>query len=214
MSAAQTAREEILARIRAALPAERDATPPTAPRSYQRTGSLDREQCLHLLRDRLLDYGAEVIEVDGEAALSGAISAALIKVGERRFIVASEFPAAWLPSDFDVVIDRNLPIAAIEGIPAVITTSEAAVASSGTLLLVHQGAQGRRVLTLLPDHHICIVDTARVFELLPEALAALDAVKSKPLTTIAGPSATSDIEMTRILGVHGPRRLTIILYGD
>jgi len=77
---------------------------------------------------------------------------------------------------------------------------------------VHEGAQARRVLTLLPDHHICLVRRDQVFELLPEALAAIAAKSTSAITTISGPSATSDIEMTRIRGVHGPRRLTVILY--
>ncbi len=79
---------------------------------------------------------------------------------------------------------------------------------------MHEGAQGRRALTLLPDHHICLVRRDQVFELIPEALAAIAAKGALPITTISGPSATSDIEMTRIRGVHGPRRLTVILYGS
>jgi L-lactate dehydrogenase complex protein LldG len=101
----------------------------------------------------------------------------------------------------------------MNGIPAVITTCEAAAASTGTIFLVHHGAQGRRAITLLPDHHICLLHRAQVYELIPQALAAISAHRAESITTISGPSATSDIEMTRIRGVHGPRRLTVILYG-
>ncbi|MEO6802993.1 MAG: LUD domain-containing protein, partial [Granulicella sp.] len=83
----------------------------------------------------------------------------------------------------------------------------------GTIFLVHGGAQGRRATTLLPDHHICIVRRDQVYELIPETLAVLGAKSTHPITSISGPSATADIEMTRIRGVHGPRRLTGILYG-
>ncbi|MEO6922995.1 MAG: LUD domain-containing protein, partial [Bryocella sp.] len=79
--------------------------------------------------------------------------------------------------------------------------------------LVHEGAKGRRVLTLLTDHHICLVRRDQVVEVVPEALSVLAAKSTKPITMISGPSATSDIEMTRIRGVHGPRRLTVIFYG-
>jgi L-lactate dehydrogenase complex protein LldG len=96
---------------------------------------------------------------------------------------------------------------------AVVTTCEAAIASTGTILLVHGGAQGRRAITLLPDHHICVLRRDQVFELVPETWESIAAQSAKPITTISGPSATSDIEMTRIRGVHGPRRLTVILYG-
>jgi len=210
MSETLTAREEVLSRIRAALPVERSAA--AIPRAYQRSGSLDSEACLQLLRDRLLDYGAEILEAAAESDIPAAIATALQNAAERKLIAAPEFPSAWLPTDFEIVLDHALPVDAIEGIPAVVTTSEAAIASTGTILLVHRGAQGRRVLTLLPDHHICMVNRARIFELVPEAIAAVDAHKVEPITTISGPSATSDIEMTRIRGVHGPRYLTVILY--
>jgi len=99
----------------------------------------------------------------------------------------------------------------IEGVDAVLTTCEIAVASTGTIFLVHDGAQGRRVLTLLPDHHLCVVRRSQVVGMVPEAIRALGPRLGHVVTTISGPSATSDIEMTRIRGVHGPRRLTVIL---
>jgi L-lactate dehydrogenase complex protein LldG len=209
------AREEILAKIRGALGVT--ATDPAASyarvsRSYQRVGKLDATACLNLLVDRLLDYDCEVLQVNDEADLPGAIAAALLGGAADRALVAPSFPKSWLPADFHFTEDRHLITANIEGAPAVVTTCEAAVAATGTIFLVHGRQQARRVLTLLPNHHICLIRRDQVYELLPEAIAAIKLDAAKPITTISGPSATSDIEMTRIRGVHGPRQLTAILY--
>ena len=211
-----TAREEILASIRNAL--EVQASDPAAShrhivKTYNRVGKLDREARLHFFIDRLVDYDTEILEVTNESELAGAIDKALQNAGEEHALVAADFPTAWLPAGIAFKVDNNLVTSEIEGVPAVVTTCEAAVASTGTIILVHEGAQARRVLTLLPDHHICLVRRDQVFELLPETLTAIRAKATKPITTISGPSATSDIEMTRIRGVHGPRRLTVVLYG-
>jgi len=211
-----TAREEILASIRNAL--EVQASDPAGSHAriaqgYNRIGKLNHEARLEFFIDRLVDYDTEIIQVAAEAELPGAIAEALQHAGEDRALIAAAFPAAWLPASVSFKVDNNLPTSEIEGVPAVVTTCEAAVAATGTIILVHEGAQARRVLTLLPDHHICLVRRDQVFELLPETLTAIAVNATKPITTISGPSATSDIEMTRIRGVHGPRRLTAILYG-
>jgi L-lactate dehydrogenase complex protein LldG len=211
-----TAREEILARIRAALPLQ-DCNPAASyqrvHRHYDRVGKLSREVCLQLFIDRLVDYDSEIFRVRGDQLLADAVAEALQHANEQRALVAPAFPVSWLPAGFDFKADNGLPIEEIEGVEAVITTCEAAVASTGTIILAHHGAQARRILTLLPDHHICLVRSDQVFELLPEALEAIASYSAMhPITTISGPSATSDIEMTRIRGVHGPRRLTVILY--
>jgi L-lactate dehydrogenase complex protein LldG len=211
-----TAREEILARIRSALhtaPSDPVAAHARIAHTYNRVGSLDREARLHLFIDRLVDYDSEILQVASEAEIPGAIAEALQHADERRALIAPAFPSACLPEGFDFRIDNNLPTNEVEGVEAVVTTCEAAVASTGSIFLVHGGAQGRRVITLLPDHHICLVHRDQVFEVVPEALTAIAGNTTKPITTISGPSATSDIEMTRIRGVHGPRRLTVILYG-
>jgi L-lactate dehydrogenase complex protein LldG len=134
--------------------------------------------------------------------------------GERSLLVAKELSAAWIPAGADVRRDEGLSTAQIEGVDAVLTACEIAVASTGTIFLVHDGAQGRRVLTLLPDHHVCVVRRSQVVGTVPEAIRALGARLGHAVTTISGPSATSDIEMTRIRGVHGPRRLTVILCAE
>jgi L-lactate dehydrogenase complex protein LldG len=208
-----TAREEILTRVRAALPVPADGVEAYAAitRGYERRGKLDRAACL--LKDRLLDYDAEILEVDDDAGIADAVKNALDHAAETRVLAAEAFPKAWLPCDVEVVVDKQLPIEQMDGVPAVVTTCEAAIASTGTIVLVHDGAQGRRAITLLPDHHICLVARSQVFELVPEATEAVSPRGHNAITTVSGPSATSDIEMTRIRGVHGPRRLTVVLYG-
>jgi L-lactate dehydrogenase complex protein LldG len=116
-----------------------------------------------------------------------------------------------LPSDVPCSVDNALSISAIDDAEVVLTSCEVAVAATGTIFLVHEGAQGRRASTLLPDHHICVIREDQVYETVAEAFAVLNPDVKRPMTTISGPSATSDIEMTRIRGVHGPRRLTVIL---
>jgi len=213
-----TARDVILGRIRAALPGESltaSASHEAIARPYRRQGRLDRQACLALFLDRLEDYDANVIEVSGQMEIGAAVGQAMREAGEDLLLVPSAMPRAWCPRSVDMIVDlvASRDISQIDRAQAVLTTCEVAIASTGTIVLVHGGAQGRRAVTLLPDHHICIVERSQVVELVPEALALLDARGITPVTTISGPSATSDIEMTRIRGVHGPRRLTVILYG-
>jgi L-lactate dehydrogenase complex protein LldG len=212
-----TAREEILSRIRTALPetiGDVAASHASIARPYHRNGTLGAEPRLDLFIDRLLDYDTEIIQVQSEDQLPAAIAQALEQASLQRLLAATEFPSEWLPAGSLVELDHDLTTAEIDSADAVITTCEVAIASTGTIILVHGGAQGRRVITLLPDHHICVVRRNQIVELVPEAFAAIAAQSARPITTISGPSATSDIEMTRIRGVHGPRRLTVILYGE
>jgi len=216
MSSPITAREEILGRIRAALHGAStgaEASHAVIARGYARSGTLDRRACLELFIDRLVDYDTQVVELTDETELAGAIEDVLRRAAEDRLLVPADFPQQWLPRSVSVELDNNLATEQMERAQAVLTTCEAAVASTGTIILVHGGAQGRRAITLLPDHHLCVVRRDQVYELVPEALAAMAAQSARPITTISGPSATSDIEMTRIRGVHGPRRLTALLYG-
>jgi L-lactate dehydrogenase complex protein LldG len=214
MNATATARDTILDSIRRSLPLQ--AAPlalghANLPRDYQRQGTLSREQCLELFLDRLLDYDTEVLQIAGTSEISSAIATALQTAGEDTLLASPDFPAEWLPEVAALQLDHNLSSAQIEKIQAVVTTCEAAVASTGTIFLVHGGAQGRRIATLLPDYHICIVRRQQVSALVPEAITAVAPFRGLPITSISGPSATSDIEMTRIRGVHGPRRLTVVL---
>jgi len=209
-----TAREEILQRIRTALPGEA-ADPEQSyariAREYWSSEDLAPEACLEHFLDRLLDYDTEILHVANETEIAAAVTQAMQHAGERSLLVAKELPDAWIPAGIDIRCDESLSTAQIEGVDAVLTTCEIAVASTGTIFLVHDGAQGRRVLTLLPDHHLCVVRRSQVVDTVPEAIRVLGPRLAHAVTTISGPSATSDIEMTRIRGVHGPRRLTVIL---
>jgi L-lactate dehydrogenase complex protein LldG len=205
----------MLARIRAVLPQASDspeANHAAIARTFRRVGERSAHDRLELFLDRLIDYDTEIVQIESEAELPEAIAGVLRHANETHVLIAPEFPATWLPEGFEFQPDHALPIPVMEEAEAVLTTCETAVAASGTIFLLHGGAQGRRAITLLPDHHICLVRRDQVVEVLPEALETIDGKTRRPITTISGPSATSDIEMTRIRGVHGPRRLTVILY--
>jgi L-lactate dehydrogenase complex protein LldG len=210
-----SAREEILGRIRAALPGEPAsvaASYASIARTYQRQGALDRDACMELFIDRLVDYDSQVLQLMDESEIADAVARVMQDAGEDRLIVAAAMPSEWCPAGVDLIVDEGLTDELVDRAQAVLTTCEVAIASTGTIVLVHGGAQGRRIASLLPDHHICIVKRDQVYELVPEAFRLLAKYGTKPITTISGPSATADIEMTRIRGVHGPRRLSVLIY--
>jgi L-lactate dehydrogenase complex protein LldG len=182
------------------------------PRAYIRRGSLSAAARVELMIERLHEYDAEVVECTPEA-LPAAIAAQLKASGKRTSVAPEGLPAEWLGDGFDWKIDRGLATAEIEEAEGVVTAATCGVADSGTIILHHSPAEGRRVLTLLPDWHLCILRASQVVQTLPEYF---DSCRQPPslVTTISGPSATADIEMTRIKGVHGPRFLHVILARD
>ncbi|MFG1867127.1 LutC/YkgG family protein [Micromonospora arborensis] len=194
-----TARDEILARLRTALA---DSPPPVeVPRRYRRVD--DRPDLVEVLIDRLEDYRAVVHR--GIGALAGLLTEV------DRLAVPTDVPADWL-AGYAGQVRRDAPPlspAELDVVDAVLTGCAVAVADTGTIILDAGPAQGRRALTLVPDRHICVVRTDQVVGLLPEALTRLD--PRAPQTWISGPSATSDIELNRVEGVHGPRRLEVVL---
>lgn len=197
------ARAEILGRIRSALSDRPIAAP--VPRAYRRTGTAS----LEFLAERIAHYRAEVHLVE-PSGLTTAISTAL---AGKRIVAPVDLPAAWWVPDVEWLVDSPpLPIEALDGADGVLTGCAIAIADTGTIVLDAGAAQGRRVLTLLPDYHLCVVQAAQVAATVPEALARLDPVR--PLTFISGPSATSDIELDRVEGVHGPRTLEVIIVGS
>lgn len=181
-------------------------------RGYVRRGQMNAEARLERMAERLREYDAEVVECAPEG-LAGAIRAQLAASGRRRFVVPKGLPAEWLADGFEWKIDRDLPALEVEEAEGVVTACFCGVAESGTIVLHHSTAEGRRVITLLPDWHLCILRASQIVETLPEYF---DRCPHPPklVTWISGPSATADIEMTRIKGVHGPRFLNVILVRD
>jgi len=203
-------RDATLARIRAALGG---AAPVVAvPRDYRVRGDLEASAVAQLFAQRVAEYYATVhsTALDGLPSLVATI---LANAGVKRVVVPAGLPADWF-SDVprSVVVctdDGTMPTEDLDGVDAVVTGCAVAIAETGTVVLDAAPDQGRRVITLLPDHHVCVVTAERIVATVPEGLARLD--PTRPLTMISGPSATSDIELTRVEGVHGPRNLDVII---
>jgi L-lactate dehydrogenase complex protein LldG len=202
------ARAVILGRIRAALA---DApTPVVVPRDYELTLPTARP-ILDLFVERVGDYRATV-QRSTTSGLPNAIATVLARHEVARIIVPAGIPAAWLAAAGTVdwvSDDPPLNHAHLDGLDGVITGCAVAIAETGTMVLDAGPGQGRRALSLLPDLHVCVVRAEQIVGTVPEALARLD--PTRPQTWISGPSATSDIELQRVEGVHGPRRLEVIV---
>jgi L-lactate dehydrogenase complex protein LldG len=200
------ARDEILARVRLAL-ADRPQPPPLA-REYRTAGTADAD--LDLFAARVREYGATVIRT-GPGAVAAHVTAAVRHRGARRLVVPAGFPVDWEPEAELLRDDPPLTTQELDTVDGVITSCSVAIAETGTVVLDHGAGQGRRALTLVPDYHLVIVRAQQVVALVPDGIAALD--PARPQTWISGPSATSDIELRRVEGVHGPRTLDVLLAG-
>jgi L-lactate dehydrogenase complex protein LldG len=210
-----SAREEILGRVRSAL-ADVPAVPTVAvPRRTPEPGT----DVVSLFCERVADYRAEV-ERCSSADLPARVQA--VVAGERVVVppgLGLDVPDSVVDTVVDSVVDAmadpvedgGLSAAELDALDAVVTRARVAIAETGTIVLDHGPGQGRRAISLVPDHHVCVVDAAQVVADVPDAVALLDA--ARPLTWISGPSATSDIELDRVEGVHGPRRLHVIVVG-
>ncbi len=179
-------------------------------REFRRQATRGREAILELLTDRLRDYDAHVIHLERDG-INEAVKHRLAAREVYRMVVPAGLPHEWLPEGFTFVEDNGLPAAELDAMDGVLTSATLAIAETGTIVLQNAAGQGRRALSLVPDYHLCVVDAASVVETVPEALAKLAATAELATTFISGPSATADIEMTRIKGVHGPRFLDVIL---
>jgi L-lactate dehydrogenase complex protein LldG len=199
------AREEILTRLRTALgPAP---TAPPVPREYRAGDDTDPAGRLDLFVDRLIDYKAAVTRC-GPAETGAAVADALSGAG--RLVTPVDLPGDWLSGYKGMVLpDDGLSVGDLDGVDAVLTGCAVAIAETGTIVLDAGAAQGRRALSLVPDQHVCVVAAEQVVGTVPAGLRRL--TPTRPLTFISGPSATSDIELNRVEGVHGPRRLHVIL---
>ena len=204
-----SARAEVLARIRAANAAGTRGVPASPiGRAYRQRGELDPAQLLGLLAGRLTDYRALVRRTTADR-LADEAAAALARRGARRIVIPPGLDLQVPAAGVEFVPDDQLPAHVLDGCDGVITTAAVAIAETGTIVLDGSAGQGRRAITLVPDYHLCIVHARQVVALVGEALAIL--APERPLTWISGPSATSDIELERVEGVHGPRTLEVIL---
>lgn len=211
-----TARDEMLRRIRTALrdvpQTEQSADVPVA-RGYRHAGAEPQAELVVRFTDRLVDYKAKVRQVD-EAELPAAIAAACAARSLRRLVAPADLPSSWAPPDVEMLYDQGLSNDQLDTSDGVLSGCALGIAQTGTIVLDGGALQGRRVLTLLPDYHLCVVRAEQIVALVPEAVAQLaPAVREsrRPITFISGPSATSDIELNRVEGVHGPRTLEVLI---
>lgn len=214
-ASSNAARSEILRRIRAAKGAAStaalvDAAWSQVPRNYQRVAELEPSAVLELLEDRLKDYDAHVVRV-GPGGVTEAVAKMLTARGKRRMVVPLGVVAEWLPTGFEFVVDEGMTAVELDGFDGVMTGSTVAIAETGTVVLQNVAGQGRRAVTLVPDYHLCVVNASDVVETVPEAMDRIRETAELTTTFFSGPSATADIEMTRIKGVHGPRHLDVVL---
>lgn len=206
-----SARDDILGRVRAALD-DRPAEPQIAWSYGQPVATGDLDPVARFV-ERVEDYRAIVDRVD-RAEAGAAVAEALARHGATTVVTDPAFLETW-PTEADVtwVRDDDLSAADLDAVSAVATTCAVAIANTGTIVLDHGAGQGRRALSLVPDVHVCVVTADQIVTDVPEAVARLVAAgaSTRPQTWISGPSATSDIELDRVEGVHGPRTLHVIV---
>jgi L-lactate dehydrogenase complex protein LldG len=194
-----SARDDVLAGVRRAL-RDADTSPVTVPRGYRQTGPVD----VDLFAERVADYRATVVRCG------------LDEVEQRIAEALPDGARAVVPDGFGwhvpgAVPDDGLTALQLDELDAVVTGASVGIAETGTIVLSHGPGEGRRAVTLVPDLHVCVVRADQVVADVPDAVALLD--PSRPTTWISGPSATSDIELNRVEGVHGPRTLHVIVAG-
>ncbi len=196
-----TARDAFLARVREARGERREQ--PAVPRAYRRQGVLSAEERVARFCERVGEYRAHVER-------TGDVAAVVAATGARRVVAPDGVPGHWLPPAVERVHDDALTPAELDRVDGVLTGCTMAIAETGTIVLSAGPEEGRRALTLVPDLHVCVVRAGQVIELVPEAFERLAGVR-RPITLVSGPSATSDIELDRVEGVHGPRTLVVVV---
>jgi L-lactate dehydrogenase complex protein LldG len=206
-----SARDEILGRIRDA----QAHLPPTALHepAYRRGWDATRAEILARFVQRLADYHVTVLHAAMEPDIVHIAERQLATRGITSLVIPADLPAGWRPSSPLPMEDSDLPYATLDAAEGAMTGSFLGIAETGTIILNAGAGQGRRALTLLPDYHLCVVREAHVVGIMPEAIAALapSVARGVPITFFSGPSATADIELDRVEGVHGPRTLDVIL---
>jgi len=210
MAGADQARAEVLARIRAALGAGAGA-PAGIPRGYRTGTDQDIQALISLLTERLHDYGTSVRRC-GTDGVARSVREALAGRGARRVVLPPGLSLdGAAPDGVTFLADDGLSPGLLDATDGVVTTATLAIAETGTIILDGGPGQGRRALSLVPDYHLCILHASQIVGIVPQALGRLE--PGRPCTWISGPSATSDIELDRVQGVHGPRTLEVILAG-
>ena len=207
------AKNDILNRVRATYGSTpfRETEYEAIGRNYQRSNALNVSQTLDLFVDRLHDYGVGVYRCV-ENRIPFTIAQALFERKKTSALIPRDLPRHWLPDGFQFFRD-TLSYVEMDVSEGVLTDCALAIATTGTIVLKHGPRESRRALSLIPDYHLCVVFANQIVCTVPEAITQMRTFGNVPLTTISGPSATADIEMTRIKGVHGPRTLDIILVG-
>ena len=182
-------------------------------RTYRRDTQLDVAGRIQLFEDRVREYDAVVNRVSPEN-IANAIAERLDARSRKRLAAPEGLPKDWMPTKFTFAAADHLSAIELDSFDGVVTGCTVAIALTGSVVLQSALAQGPRHLTLIPDYHLCIVLADQIVETVPEAFERLAATATLPTTFISGPSATSDIEMTRIRGVHGPRMLDVLVVID
>lgn len=215
-----SSRDVVLGRVRRALADVPDGELPQdvpVSRDYLRVhGERTATETAALLAENLEDYRALVHHCTGDE-LPGLVARLLAERGARTVVAPEDLPGNWLAPAVANGLERvpdasDMTARRLDAVDSVVTGCAVAIAETGTIVLDARPDQGRRRISLVPDHHICVVRVPeQVVDSVPQALERLD--PTRPLTWISGPSATSDIELDRVEGVHGPRVLEVILLG-
>lgn len=212
------ARSDILGRIRNALSDVPTAELPEnvpVPRDYRTSDSGPRDELILQFAERVMEYRAMVHRVF-EEDLPAALAAACSRRGVKKLVIPADLPGEWLPPEVSILSDESLTNDQLNASDGVLTGCALGIAQTGTIALDAGPGQGRRALTLLPDYHLCVIRADQIVGLVPEGVALLAdsaRVPGRPITWISGPSATSDIELNRVEGVHGPRTLEVLIVG-
>jgi L-lactate dehydrogenase complex protein LldG len=207
------ARDEILARVRAAQAEGVAHQHAPTPRDYRHSDARPHDELVALFCERVDDYRAEVQRL-AASELAQAIAAAAARHHAQHLVIPAQLPDAWRPHGLALIPDKALTPRELDACDGVISGCTTAIAETGTIALTSGPQEGRRALSLVPDLHICVVHSDQIVGTVPEAITQLGAItqsERRPITLISGPSATSDIELQRVEGVHGPRKLIVLV---
>ena len=208
------ARDTVLARVRGALAGSDGAAVAPEPPDYRRSTGEPQERLVERFAERVGEYRATVRRAAPDA-LGETLAALCQEAGARRLGVPEGLPEDWRPAGVELVPDAGLAVDELDGLDGALSGCALGIAETGTIVLDSGPLSGRRALTLVPDYHLCVVEEETVVGLVPEAVERLEPAvrEGRPLTFVSGPSATSDIELNRVEGVHGPRTLHVVILG-